>query len=507
MSWNKNDLLCSELKTKPRPDIGTILVTGATGYVGGRLVPELLARGYKVRVMARIDTGECEERWPEAETVVADALHKVQLEKALRDVHTAYYLIHPSFIGYKKYRETDLIAARNFREVAEDCGIKRIIFLGTIIDQDSLADSIQSKIIQIPKELHRGSIPLTHIRVAMIIGSGSAFYELLKNLVKKSPLILVPKWAKNKVQPISLRSLVQVLVGVLESEETTGKSFDICGDDMLTYEEMFQIFAQLLGKKNIFIYSRFSNVRFYSYLASLLTPLPESVIRSMIIRIRFEMVCTGDLHDLGSFYTPLKFKESLLRAMTKEEQDAVYTRWSDEYPRAHELAIKLNDLSKPPRYISSYLRITDQPETTLFNAFCSIGGEEGWLHSNWMWRLRGLMDRIFLGVGISRGRRSSKSLRLNDVIDFWRVEEIEDNRKLLLRAEMKLPGLAWLEFKVVGSDTKMRKLTVTAYYAPKGIFGHLYWFIFLPFHHIIFTNLLKKIEKKSLEANALNNIR
>ena len=246
MSRERNNLLCSDLTTQPKPELGTILVTGATGYIGGRLVTELLARGYKVRVMARVDTGECQNRWPEAETVVADALKKDQLKAALSGVHTAYFLIHPSFIGYKKYRTTDFNAAKNFREVADGVGIKRIILLSTIIDQTSLNDSMQSKISRIPQEFKKSTIPVTQLRVATIIGSGSAFYELLKNLIKKSRVILLPKWSKNKVQPVSLRSLMHVLVGVLETEDDIGNEYDVCGDEVLTYEEMFKVFSELL---------------------------------------------------------------------------------------------------------------------------------------------------------------------------------------------------------------------------------------------------------------------
>ena len=496
MSWEKSNLLCSDLTTTPKPELGIIMVTGATGYIGGRLVPELLARGYRVRVMARVDTGECEERWPQAETVVADALKKEQLKKALIGVHTAYYLIHPSFIGYKKYRTTDFNAAKNFREVADEAGIKRIILLSTIIDLSSLNDSIQSKISQIPQEFKKSRIPVTQLRVATIIGSGSAFYELLKNLIRKSPVILLPKWSKNKVQPISLRSLMHVLVGVLETEESIGNEYDVCGDEVLTYEEMFKVFSELLHRKKIYIRTFVSYPKFYSYFASLVTPLPESIIRSMIIRGRFEMVCQNNMDHIKSFYTPLRFKESILRAMSKEEQDEVLTRWSDEYPREHELAVKLSDLKTKPKFISSYSRLTDRSKEGLFRSFCKIGGDEGWLRNNWMWKLRGLMDRLLLGVGISRGRRSASTLRLNDVIDFWRVEEIIENNKLLLRAEMKLPGKAWLEF-MVNEENGKRKLTTTAYYHTKGIWGNLYWYTFLPFHHIIFTNLLKQIELNS----------
>lgn len=495
MNWGKNDLLCSDLNTEPKPELGTILVTGATGYIGGRLVPELLARGYKVKVMARVDTGECQERWPEAETVVADALNKTELIEALQGVDVAYYLIHPAFIGYKKYRDTDLIAAMNFREAAEISGIKRIIYLTTIIDKSSLGDPVQSKIIQIPNELKKSTVPVTQIRVAMIIGSGSAFYELYENLVNKSPVILIPKWARNKVQPVSLRSLMHVLVGSLEADFTTGKDYDICGDEVLTYEDMFRIFAGLLHKKRMYIHTWISTPKLYSYLASLMSPLPESVIRSMIVRGRFEMVCSNGNGHIP-FYTPLKFKDSVLRAMSREQQDSVYTRWSDEYPRAHELAIKLENLKVPPRFISSYSRMSGKSANALFTYFCRIGGKEGWLHNNWMWRIRGVLDRVLLGVGIARGRRSATTLRINDVIDFWRVEDIQQDMKLLLRAEMKVPGMAWLEFRI-DSKAERNQLTVTAYYETQSSWGKLYWYIFLPFHHIIFTNLLKEIDQKS----------
>jgi hypothetical protein len=216
----------------------------------------------------------------------------------------------------------------------------------------------------------------------------------------------------------------------------------------------------------------------------------------MIIRGRFEMICQNNKHNIKSFYTPLKVRESIRRAMEREECDEVQTRWSDEYPREHELARKLSDLRPPPKFISSYSRVTACPGPALFQSFCRIGGKEGWLHNNWMWRIRGMLDRIFLGVGLSRGRRSSSNLRINDVIDFWRVEDIDENKRLLLRAEMKVPGLAWLEFDIK-AEKERNRLTVTAYYDTKGIWGNLYWYIFIPFHHIIFTNLLKQIELKS----------
>lgn len=485
-------LLCTELQTVPRPEVGKILVTGATGYIGGRLVPELLARGYNVRVMARVDKQESEERWPDAETIVADALNPEQLLIALKGIHTAYYLIHSSGPGQKKMGKSDIKAARNFRKAAEICEVKRVIYLGALVEKHKSILLKSIKPASVAGELHKGTVPTTHLHVSMIIGSGSAPYELMKSLIQKTPIILFPKWALNKCQPIGLRSLMHILVGVLEKEETTGKTFDIGGPEVLTYEMMFKIMAKVFNKRKFYRRTFYSGVRIYAYVASIITPLPAAVIRSLIESFGDDVVCRNDDDILNTIYKPLKFKEAILKAMSREEQDAVHTRWSDEYPPAHELAIKLHELKTPAHYISTYSISSEKSRNLLFNSFCTIGGEAGWLHNNWMWRLRGLLDQLFLGVGITRGRRSNTSLRMNDVIDFWRVEEIEEDTKLLLRAEMRLPGMAWLEF-VLDNEEDKSKLSVTAYYEARGFQGKLYWYFFLPFHHVIFTNLLKQI--------------
>jgi len=496
MNQDQTDLLCTELQTVPRPEMGKILVTGATGYIGGRLVPELLARGYQVRVMARADKEETEERWPEAETVVADALFPEQLLIALKGIHTAYYLIHSSGPAQKKMGKPDIKAARNFRKAAEICGIKRIIYLGALIEKHKLILLKNIKPVSVAGEFHKGAVPTTHLHVSLIVGSGSAPYELMKSLIQKSPIIFIPKWALNKSQPIGLRSLMHILVGVIEKEETTGKSFDIGGPEVLSYEIMLKRMAKTFNKRKIYWRTFYSGVRMYAYVASIITPLPAAVIRSLIESFGDDVICRNDDDLLNTIYKPLRFKEALLKAMSREERDAVYTRWSDEYPPAHELAIKLHELKTPAKYISIYSIISDKSRELLFQSFCTIGGEAGWLHNNWMWKLRGLLDQIFLGVGITRGRRSNTSLRINDVVDFWRVEEIKEGTKLLLRAEMRLPGMAWLEFDLDNIEDKS-KLSVTAYYEPRGIRGKIYWYFFLPFHHVIFTNLLKQIVKRA----------
>ena len=495
MSKYDTDLLCSDLITRPRCQTGRILVTGATGYIGGRLVPELLARGYQVRVMVRAASQEHKERWPNAEIVVADALELNSVAKAVEGVDTVYYLIHSLLLGPKMFESMDIEAARNVQRAAAGHGVRRIIYLGGLGDiHSSLSLHLRSR-IRVAQELQRGPVPATILRAAIIIGSGSASYEIINHLVKNTPLIPLPSWARTKCQPISIRDVIKTLVGVLELDDTSGRAFDIGGPEVLTYETMLRNLASVLGKRRLFVPSPISSVALYAYFISHVTPVPAAICSSLMGGIKDTVVCQNNDIEVYLPYQRLTYREAILRAMTREEQDEVHTRWSDAYPLAHELAIKLHELEEPPRYISSYSLHSEKDAPSLFRSFCRIGGNEGWFHSNWMWRLRGRLDRILMGVGTSRGRRSSSRLRVNDVVDFWRVEDLKRDKKLLLRAEMKLPGKAWLEFGISQEGTGNR-LTVRAYYEPRGLPGKIYWLNFLPFHHFIFVNLLKQIDRR-----------
>lgn len=495
LHWDNEESFCRDLPTRPRPELGPILVTGATGYIGGRLVPELLARGYRVRVMARAAAPELQDRWPAAEIVVADALDLDSLKAALAGIHTAYYLIHSLLLGQKRFESADIRSAAHFRQAAEAQGVQRLIYLGGLGDvQTRLSPHLRSR-IQVAEELRRGRVPLTILRAAIIIGSGSAPFEILQHLVKHVPAIPIPRWAKTKCQPISIRDVVKYLVGALETPATAGRSYDIGGRDILSYEEMLKALAGLLGKKRLFLPWPLSNIRLFSYLVSLLTPVPAPITWCLMEGSFNEVVCQNDaIRDVIPFST-VPYKEALLRAMSREEQDAVHTRWSDAYPPAHEMALKLHELEMPPRYTTTYALLTEKGAAPLFRSICRIGGKEGWFHGNWLWRLRGMIDRLLGGVGSARGRRSSSTLRVNDVIDFWRVESLKPNAMLRLRAEMLLPGRAWLEFKIEREGPRHR-LSVTAYYQTKTLIGKLYWYAFLPFHHFLFDQLLVQIEKR-----------
>jgi len=483
-------------KATPEKGVDTILVTGATGYVGGRLVTALLSKGHKVRIMARVADDECRERWPGVEIVVADALNLEQLLIALEGVHTAFYLIHSLLLGPKKFRDADTRAATNFRLAAEANEIQRIIYLGALGDSQTLLSTHLRSRIEVAEHLQRGLVATTELRAAIIIGSGSASYEILKNLVRRLPIFLLPAWARTECQPISIRGLIHVLIGVMNEYETAGKSYDIGGMEILTYEKMLRIMSHTMGRKKLFAHTPLSSIRVYAYIASLLTPVPATIIRALMEGCRNKVVCNPQNLLPERLYQPIPFKEAIVKAMSREEQDAVHTRWSDEYPPAHELAIKLKELKKPPEYISVYSIFSTKSAEALFRSICRIGGTEGWFHANWMWRLRGMLDRLLLGVGTSRGRRSASTLRVNDVVDFWRVERLVRDENLLLRAEMKLPGKAWLEFRI-DPENHGNRLAVTAYYEPHGLPGRLYWYNFLPFHYFIFTNLIKQLDRMS----------
>jgi uncharacterized protein YbjT (DUF2867 family) len=522
--WKNRNFFCYNLPSEPMPDIGTILVTGATGYIGGRLVPELLVRGYRVRVMVREGLPVYNETWPDAEVAVADALDIASLRGALQGVSAAYYLIHSMLLGPKGFARADRQAAYNFRSAAEEMGIGRIIYLGGLGDiRSKLSDHLRSR-MEVAEELSRGITPVTILRAAVIIGSGSASYEILKGLVSKLPVIPVPPFARTKCQPIGIRDVIKNLVGVLEKPGTSGKTFDIGGKDILTYEDMAKIMAEVLGKRRIFLPVPFWNVEFYSYLASLITPVPAPITACLMEGLRNEVVCQDESIRQYLPFIPISIRTAIVRALTREEQDRVRTRWSNSYPPAHELAMKLHELKEPPTYTASFSLETVKDVSKLFSSLCRVGGREGWFAGNWMWRLRGAIDRILQGVGSARGRRHLSGLEVSDVIDFWRVEDIKRNERLLLRSEMRLPGKAWLEFTIEpsraeevgsaveekldlgepgaetdgGEETKgPHALSVKAYYYAKSLYGRFYWYMFLPFHHYIFKGLIKQIEKRS----------
>lgn len=490
--WHFDGPVYSDLPTSPIPEVGKVLVTGASGYVGGRLVPQLLDRGYQVRIMVRKESSDYRKLWSGAEIIAADALEKEKLVKALEGIQVAYYLIHSLLLGPREFEMADLKAAINFREAAQENGLKRIIYLGGLGDSKASRSHHLRSRAEVGDELRAGPVPVTTLRAAVIIGSGSASYEIIHHMVRRSRFFLIAPWGRNRCQPIGIRDVIKYLVGVLEKPETTGKSFDIGSKDILTYELMLKKFAGIINKKILLIPTIFSNIKFYSYFASLLTPVPAQITAGLFEGLKDEVVCQNNEIKKYIHFEPITYREAIVRALTREEQDKVHTRWSDSYPPAHELAIKLQEIEGNPTFTTTYSLLSDRHCSDIFYSVCRIGGKTGWFNSNWMWRARGAIDRILLGVGTARGRKSYSNLEINDAIDFWRVEDIKQNRRLLLRAEMKLPGMAWLAFNINREKSKCR-LSITAYFYTKTMFGKIYWYIFLPFHYFIFNDIIEQI--------------
>lgn len=319
-------LFCHDLPTKPVPTTGRILVTGASGYIGGRLVHELLARGYRVRLMVRGEPDRYKSRWPEAEVAVADALNMEHLKAALDGVDVAYYLIHSLCLGPKEFESTDMKVASNFAHASQEKRIKRIIYLGGLGDVRSYLSHHLSDRIDVAIKLMMSEVPVTTIRAAIIIGSGSASYEMIYHLVKKMPVLMVPPWAKSKCQPVAVRDVIKYLIGVLEVPGTAGQYFDIGGKDILTYENMLKIFAKVLNKKTIFIQVPFNNVAFYSYFTSLLTPPPYSLIRCLMESLQNDVVCQDDSIKKFLSFEPVSYEDALEQALASSRFKAMRRR-------------------------------------------------------------------------------------------------------------------------------------------------------------------------------------
>lgn len=339
MASISNELFCSDLPTIPKTEIGRILVTGANGYIGGRLVPELIGRGYKVRVMVRKNLPEYLEQWPDVEVAKADVLDMENLTIALKGIHTAYYLIHSLLLGHKTFEKTDLQAADNFRRAAEKQGVKRIIYLSGLGKRTANLSPHLDNRIKVADKLSDGKIPVTVLRAGMIIGSGSASYKILKNLVDSTPIFFIPKWAKTKSQPISIRGVMMYLVGVLEQEKTAGQRFDIGGPDIITYDEKLKILADILGKKRFFLPSFLSFTSFYGYVASMLTSVPNPVCKILVEGCKNEVICQNN--DIKKYINIqcLSFNAALLAALSNENKMGVSNPIPDVYSQAPKIAI------------------------------------------------------------------------------------------------------------------------------------------------------------------------
>jgi uncharacterized protein YbjT (DUF2867 family) len=480
-----------------------ILVTGVTGYVGGRLVPRLLSQGYRVRVMVRGGIERLNGRsWKsQVEIVVGDVLDQSSLNHALAGIDVAYYLIH-SMSGNKEFGQRDITAAQNFSQAAAESSVKRIIYLGGLGDPNStLSEHLRSR-QETGMALRQFGVPVTEFRAGMIVGSGSLSFEMVRNLTERLPVMIAPRWVYSRTQPIAIRDVLNYLISALNVPESAGQTIEIGGADVLRNAAMMQTYARIRGLRRFIIPVPVLTPHLSSYWVHWTTPVPASVARPLIAGLRNELVVrSDDAQRLFPAIEPLDFATAVRLALARVENGDIETLWSD--------AIASSQGDVPPVYLTQEQgmlierrqKVVEAEQTAVFQAFSGLGGERGWPPFNWLWRLRGLLDRLVGGVGMRRGRRHPDELRQGEALDFWRVEKVEPNHLLRLRAEMKLPGRGWLQFEAQERDDGRINLVQTAYFASKGLLGLVYWYGIYPLHGIIFSRMIEAVAER---ANSLS---
>ena len=473
-----------------------ILVTGATGYVGGRLVPRLLEGGYAVRCVVRSPDKLRDRPWhahARLEIVRGDLSSASELTEQLRGCQAAYYLIHSMVSAGAEYAKRDRDMAARFAEAAERAGLKRIIYLGGLGELGAtLSEHLKSR-REVESALASGKTPLTVLRAAMIIGAGSVSFEILRYLVERLPIMVTPRWVSTESQPISITNVLGYLVDCLRVPETAGRIFDIGGPDVMSYRRIMEIMAELRGLPRRWVIPvPVLTPRLSSLWIHLVTPVDRRIARPLAEGLRNRVVCrNGDAARLMP-QKLLGVREAIESALTKLNEPDVETIWSGagEVPGDP-------DWSGGTVFVDRRTVEIDADPRTVFAAICRVGGGNGWYAADWLWRLRGALDRLIGGPGLRRGRRDPHQLRFGDALDFWRVVGVEADRLLRLRAEMKLPGEAVLEFHIqpcapAGGGPRTR-LTQTARFRPRGLLGLAYWYSVLPLHGIVFSGMLQGI--------------
>ncbi len=475
-----------------------ILVTGATGYVGGRLAPRLLDAGYRVRCMAREPERLRGRLWPGAELVRGDALDPDSLYQALHGVTDAFYLIHSMAAG-KEFYERDLRASAAFRDVAAQCMVGRIIYLGGLAQlTPALSPHLKSR-IETGKVLRAGPVPVTELRASIIVGSGSISFELIRYLCERLPVMIAPRWLNTACQPIGIRAVLQYLIACLETPESAGRIIEVAGPDVLSYREMMLAYAEERGlRRRIFIFPGLTP-RISSFWLGLVTPIPKTIARQLIEGIRNESIC----HDHSALelfpgIRPLSYRESVALALERLQSDRVETSWSGALSSAPvDIAPGVALRDEEGMFREERRLIVHADPGQVFAVVSRIGGSEGWFYGHILWEIRGLMDRLAGGVGLRRGRLHPSLLRVGDALDFWRVETVDPPNLLLLRAEMRVPGRAWLQFTIEPLPGGGCLLAQKALFAPRGIPGILYWYGLYPIHGFMFMGMVRAIARRA----------
>lgn len=473
-----------------------VLVTGASGYIGGRLVPELLAAGHQVRCLARTPSKLDDQQWrSEVEVVAGDVTDQASLEQAMAGAGVAFFLVH-SMGGPADFDATDRAAAASFRDAAAATGVGRIVYLGGLgrDDDPALSRHLRSR-HEVGAVLAEGPVPVTELRAAVIIGSGSASFEMLRYLVEVLPVMITPRWVDNRCQPIAIRDVLAQLVAAAD-HQGGDRRCEIGGPDVLTYREMMQTYAEVAGlSKRRILGVPVLTPALSSRWVGLVTPLPAGLAQPLVESLINEVVVDHPTPPPPGHPAPLSFRRAVELALERSAALQVSTRWSDASLSGRSPA---DPLPTDPDWAGGSLLVDHQqarsaaPPDAVFATVAGIGGERGWYVTPLLWQLRGWADKLVGGVGMRRGRRHPDDLWVGDALDFWRVEAVEPAALVRLRAEMKLPGEAWLQWTIEadGSDTVLDQQAI---FAPKGLFGRLYWYALIPFHALIFARMCRKL--------------
>jgi uncharacterized protein YbjT (DUF2867 family) len=472
----------------------TVLITGATGYIGRRLCHRLLAGGrYRIRLLVRNPRKVQVAMAGKVEIATGSTFAVDSLQAALDGVDTAFYLIH-SMGERDDYRRLDRESAENFRNACIGAGVRRIIYLGGLGVRDSASKHLLSRIETgevLSAEPER--IETIWLRAGVIIGSGSASFEIVRNLAQKLPMMITPRWVRTKTQPVAIDDVLSYLEQSIELDHSGNLVVDI-GSDPLSFQDMIVQAGRAMGLRRFLLPVPFLSPRLSSYWLILFTPIPYRLASALVEGLKSETVLQND--NAARYYPeirPQSFSEAVSAAIRELEQHQVISRWCDS---SGQQACDITEFDDPAGAILRDTRIipysNGEEQAAVFRSACRLGGEHGWFRYQALWRLRGLIDKLLGGYGLSRGRRQTGELRVGDALDFWKVVDIRDGKRLLLYAQMKLPGQAWLEF-----DVQPDQLVQTAHFLPRGLLGRLYWYSIVPLHNLVFADLARAVVRAS----------
>ena len=473
-----------------------ILLTGATGYVGGRLLRRLEARGLPVRCLVRRAVALEGRVGPRTEIAEGDALDPVSLTRAIRGTHAAYYLIHSMGAG-KDFAERDRAAARLFGEECRRNGVERIVYLGGLgRSGPGLSEHLRSR-QETGDALREAGVPVVELRASIVLGSGSLSFEMIRALVDRLPVMIWPRWVSTPTQPIAIDDVLAYLLAALELPEGPSRIYEIGGPDRVTYGDLMREYARQRGLRRIYIRVPLLTPRLSSLWLGLVTPIYARVGRKLIEGVRNATVVRDDSALRDFAIRPAGVRESISRAIASEGQSGAETRWYQS--RSSSAIFPRPDRKRRTRtFLDERRSEVDAPPEAVFAAVSRLGGSAGWYSHGLLWRIRGILDLLFGGVGYRRGRRHPDELVAGDYVDFWRVEAVEPPRRLRLEAEMRLPGRAWLEFEVEPRPDGGSRLRQTAIFEAHGLSGKLYWWLVSPFHHLVFGGLLAGIASRAM---------